>query len=158
MNPAYPTAHHWYGLHYLAATGRLDEAIAEGRGAQQLDPLSLITNTELGVAYILARQYDNAVEQLRKALEMDQGFYYAHWRLGTAYVMKGSFQDAISEYQRGETAQRRSAGAGAARARLRRFGQAGRGAQDAGPVEGDFRAPSRLGVQLGARPCGTRRA
>ncbi len=100
LNPAYPTARQWYGLHHLAATGRFDEAIAEGRLAQQLDPLSLITNAELGVIYIMARQYDRAVEQLRKTHEMDQGFYYAHWRLGTAYVVKGSFQDAILEYQR----------------------------------------------------------
>ncbi len=99
LNPAYATGHQWYGHHYLGATGRFDEAIAEGKRAQELDPLSLIINSDLGATYIYARQYDNAVEQLRRTLELDQTFYYAHWRLGMAYELKGSFPEAISEYQ-----------------------------------------------------------
>ena len=46
LNPNYPVAHAWYGG-YLAAMGRHDEAISEGRRAQELDPLSLITNAPL---------------------------------------------------------------------------------------------------------------
>jgi tetratricopeptide (TPR) repeat protein len=84
----------------LTVAGRFDEAIAEGKRSQQLDPLSLITNSDLGSTYIFARQYDKAIEQFRKTMEMDQSFYYAHWRLGVAYEMKGSFQEAIAEYQK----------------------------------------------------------
>ena len=39
-NPSYATAHEWYGL-YLTAMGRFDEALAEERRAQSLDPLSV---------------------------------------------------------------------------------------------------------------------
>src|SRR5262249_235817 len=39
LNPNYPSAHHWYSA-YFANMGRLDEAMAEGKRAQQLDPLS----------------------------------------------------------------------------------------------------------------------
>lgn len=54
LNPAYATAHQWYGHHYLAARGRFDEVIAEAKRAQELDPLSLIINADLGANYIFA--------------------------------------------------------------------------------------------------------
>ncbi len=79
---------------------RFDDAITELKRAQELDPLSLIINTDLGHTYIFAGQYDKAIEQLRKTLEMDQGFYYAHWCLGLAYQMKGSFREAQAEYEK----------------------------------------------------------
>jgi len=99
LNPNYATAHHWYSDGPLLAMGQLDEAIAEMKRAQELDPLSLIINSELGTNYIMARQYDKAIEQLRKTIEMDPTFYYAHWNLGEAYELKGSFPEALAEYQ-----------------------------------------------------------
>ena len=100
LNPNYATAHQWYGNGNLRVMGRFDEAIAEMKRAQELDPLSLVINSDVGVTYISARQYDQAIEQLRKTTEMDQGFYYAHWNLGIAYEMKGSLQEALAEYQK----------------------------------------------------------
>ena len=44
LNPNYATAHHWYGNGPLLALGRFDEAIAEGKRAIELDPLSPIIN------------------------------------------------------------------------------------------------------------------
>src|SRR6202521_622229 len=41
LNPGYATAHHWYAWH-LSLLGRFDQAIAEMKKAQNLDPLSLI--------------------------------------------------------------------------------------------------------------------
>jgi TolB-like protein/Tfp pilus assembly protein PilF len=100
LNPNYATAHHWYGCNNLLVMKRFDQAIAEGKRAQELDPLSLIINADLGYDYIYARQYDKAIEQLRKTIEMDQSFYYAHRLLGQAYELKGSYPDAITEYQK----------------------------------------------------------
>ena len=101
LNPNYATAHQWYGNGYLLAIlERFDEAIAEGKRAQELDPLSLIVNSDLGQDYFFARQYDKAIEQLRKTVEIDQSFYNAHANLGMAYEMKGSFQEALAEYRR----------------------------------------------------------
>src|SRR5712692_8771547 len=99
LNPNYATAHHWYSDGPLLATGRIDEAIAEMKRAQELDPLSLIINTEVGTNYIMARQYDKAIEQLRKTIEMDPSFYFAHWNLGEAYQLSGNFTEAFKEYQ-----------------------------------------------------------
>src|SRR3989442_1150026 len=100
LNPNYATAHQWYGNGNLRVMGRFDEAIAEMKRAQELDPLSLVINSDVGVTYISARQYGQAIEQLRKTTEMDQGFYYEHWNLGIAYEMKGSLQEALAEYQK----------------------------------------------------------
>jgi eukaryotic-like serine/threonine-protein kinase len=101
LNPNYATAHQWYGNGYLLAImGRFDEAIAEGKRALELDPLSLIVNSDLGQDYYFARQFDKAIEQLRKNVEIDPSFYMAHANLGMAYEAKGSFQEALAEYKR----------------------------------------------------------
>jgi TolB-like protein len=48
LNPNYATAHQWYACDPLRALGRFDEAIAEGKRAIELDPLSPIINSDLG--------------------------------------------------------------------------------------------------------------
>jgi TolB-like protein/Flp pilus assembly protein TadD len=99
LNPNYATGHQWYGER-LMVVGRFDETLAERKRAQELDPLSLIVNTNVALTYYYARQFDKAIDELRKVLEMDQTFYYARWNLGLCYQMKGMFSEAISEYQK----------------------------------------------------------
>ena len=100
LNPNYATAHHWYGSGPPLEVGEFDRAIAELRRAQQLDPLSLIINADLGVAFTTARRYDEAIAQLRKTIEMDPRFYYAHWNLGVALELKGELREALAEYKK----------------------------------------------------------
>jgi len=100
LNPNYPTAHQWYGSSGLAALGQFDKAIAELKRAIELDPLSLVINTDLGNTLYRARRYDEAIAQMRKTLEMDPGFYYAHWNLGSALAATGALGPAIEEYQK----------------------------------------------------------
>jgi TolB-like protein/Tfp pilus assembly protein PilF len=100
LNPNYATAHQQYGNNTLSALGRFDDAIAEGKRAVELDPLSLVINADLGMNYYYARRYDEAVTQLRKTLEMDPGYYYAHVNLGQVLAAKRAYDEAISEYQK----------------------------------------------------------
>jgi tetratricopeptide (TPR) repeat protein len=79
---------------------RLDEALAEIRRAQELDPLSLIINMDLGRIFIFRGQYDEAIAQLQKTLEMDPDFGVARFNLGVAYEGKGMYEEAIEEYQK----------------------------------------------------------
>jgi TolB-like protein/Tfp pilus assembly protein PilF len=98
LNPNYATAHQWYGRHPLTALGRLNEAIAEGKRAIELDPLSPVINTDLGQTLFMARRYEEAIAQLRKTLDIDPTFYYAHYTLGMALQLKGDVATAIAEY------------------------------------------------------------
>jgi len=100
LNPNYATGHQHYGNNTLSALGRFDEAIAEGKRAVELDPLSLVINADLGMNYYYARRYYEAITQLRKTLEMDPGYYYAHVNLGQVLAAKRAFGEAISEYQK----------------------------------------------------------
>jgi len=100
LNPNYANAHHWYAIENLTIMGQFDKALAEMRRAQELDPLSLIINANLGKTYFNARRYDEAIQQLRKTIQIDQSFFVAHHYLGSAYAMKGDFLEALAEYQK----------------------------------------------------------
>jgi TolB-like protein/Tfp pilus assembly protein PilF len=100
LNPNYATGHQQYGNNTLSALGRFDDAIAEGKRAVELDPLSLVINADLGMNYYFARRYDEAIAQLRKTLEMDPGYYYAHVDLGQALAAQRNLEGAIGEYEK----------------------------------------------------------
>ncbi len=100
LNPNYAMAHHWISSGPLSALARFDRAIAEGRRAVELDPLSLVDNVDLGWVYFAARRYDEAIAQMRKAIEIDSRSYLAHYYLGEAFQLKGQLADAIAEYRK----------------------------------------------------------
>jgi tetratricopeptide (TPR) repeat protein len=68
--------------------------------ALELDPLSLIINANLGVAYVHAGRLDEAIAQLRKTVELDGAFYYGRYNLALALELKGAIPEAIAEYQK----------------------------------------------------------
>jgi len=100
LKPDYATGHEWYAIHYLTATGRLEEAIQEMKKALELEPASLIMNTFMGATLYYAGRYDEAVDQCRRTIEMDPNFAVAHWHLGLAYEQKQVFDAAIEEFQK----------------------------------------------------------
>jgi TolB-like protein/tetratricopeptide (TPR) repeat protein len=100
LNQNYAIAHQQYGNNTLSAVGRFDDAIGEGKRAVELDPLSLVINTDMGSDYYYARRYDEAIAQLHKTLEMDPGFYIAHLVLGQVLDAKGDRDAAIVECQK----------------------------------------------------------
>ena len=102
LNPRYAPAHQWYG-DYLNVTGRRREADAEGKRAQELEPLSLITNFNVALAFYWARNYDQAIDQFQKTLELDPSFPPALVILPAAYEQKGMLEEAIAGFQRGIT-------------------------------------------------------
>lgn len=99
LNPGYATAHHWYAWH-LSLLGRFDEAIAEMRKAQSLDPLSLIINADLAEVLMLAHSYDESILQSRKTIEMDPDFALAHNQLAQAYLQKQMYLEAVAELKK----------------------------------------------------------
>jgi TolB-like protein/DNA-binding winged helix-turn-helix (wHTH) protein/Flp pilus assembly protein TadD len=99
LNPGYATAHHWYAWH-LALLRRYDEAIAEMKKAENLDPLSLVINADLAELLVLAHSYDESILQSRKTIEMDPNFGLAHNHLAQAYLKKQMNDEAVAELQK----------------------------------------------------------
>src|SRR6266571_3467915 len=99
LNPTYPTAHQWHG-EYLVSMGLFDQGVVELKRARDLDPLSLIINTNLGLNFYFARRYDLAIEQLECALELEPNFFRAHLHLGMCYERKLMYREAIAELEK----------------------------------------------------------
>ena len=100
LNPNYAIAHHWFGDSVLPALGEFDRANAEAQRALELDPLSIVNNTDSGTVYWITGRYQEAVAQFKKAIEMDPRNYTAHWGLGQALERIGDLPGAIAEYEK----------------------------------------------------------
>ncbi|HSE69029.1 MAG TPA: protein kinase, partial [Gemmatimonadales bacterium] len=99
LKTSYVMAHEWYA-EYLAALGRHDEALAEIKRAQQLDPLSVPVTRAVGWVLYFARRYDQAIEELQKALAMDADFVGARLVLWWVYVARGTPDVAIADIRK----------------------------------------------------------
>ena len=99
LNPNYALAHLWYGIQ-LDWMGRFEEGLLECNRALELEPLSLNINTNMGLHYYIARQYEQATKQLTATLVMDPNFAYAHAILGWVYLQIPTLGDAVAEAQR----------------------------------------------------------
>jgi adenylate cyclase len=86
---------------FLSAEGRSREALEQEHLALELDPLSLINNTNLGDILSSSGQIDEAIAQYRKVIGMDPHFGSAHEGLGLAYARTGRFDEAVKEIQAG---------------------------------------------------------
>jgi len=100
LDPNYSVAHHWYGAGYLAAIpGRIDEAIAELRKAQQLDPLSLGIAADLAAWLCQAGKFDEGMSRFQEILKADPDFVQAHYDLSQAYELRGMHAQALAEVE-----------------------------------------------------------
>jgi len=97
-NPNYPTAHQWYA-ECLYATGRFDEAIAQAKRAQELDPLSPIINGSLAATYLYARRYEEALEQYKKTYQMDPNIDIVDTDMAFTYALKKMYPESINAFQ-----------------------------------------------------------
>lgn len=85
---------------YLAAMGRFDEALEIAKRAQELDPLSVVINSNVGRIFYLKRQYEEAIDQYGRTIEMEPNHFLSRRRRGMAYLQKKLYEDAIAEVQR----------------------------------------------------------
>lgn len=99
LSPRYPTAHHFYG-EYMAYMGRFEEGRAELERAEDLDPTSLIIQTDYAETYVFQRQYGKADPLLRQVLRLDPMFPRAQYWLAITLLMEGKCDDARLETTR----------------------------------------------------------
>jgi TolB-like protein/DNA-binding winged helix-turn-helix (wHTH) protein len=98
LNPNYATAHQWYAEH-LSAMGRTNEALAEIKRAEELDPVSLIIGAVEAWILYFARDFDGAIAKCLKVIDMDPKFAEAYEYLKRSYDQKGMYREAISARQ-----------------------------------------------------------
>jgi TolB-like protein/Tfp pilus assembly protein PilF len=98
LKPNYAAAHNWYAA-YLNAMLRFDEAAAEQKIAEELDPLSLMIAVTAADPYYFSRQYPSAIERLQRVLRRQPEFASAHFNLGRAYLQSGMHREAITAFE-----------------------------------------------------------
>jgi len=99
LNSSLATAHNSYAF-FFTAIMRHDDALAEIKLARELDPVSLMINSDLGWAYYFARQYDQAIIQFQRALELDPSLAISQFALGHVYEQKQMFVESVAAFQK----------------------------------------------------------
>jgi TolB-like protein len=99
LDPGLAEAHQEYAM-FLAAMGRFEESIAEGKRALQLDPVSYLMNWYMSYVYYLARRYDQALEHFRQTAEMEPNRSSVYRGLGLTYEAMGRYENASAAYEK----------------------------------------------------------
>jgi serine/threonine protein kinase/Tfp pilus assembly protein PilF len=99
INPNYSTAHSWYAV-FLSSMERHEEAIAEIKIAQELDPLFIRVKVTASIVFRNARQYERAEDQLLKLIHINAELPLAHFHLGKLYLITRRYEDAIFEIEK----------------------------------------------------------
>src|SRR2546425_159677 len=102
LDPRYPTAHQWFAF-YLAAMGRLDEALVAGHTALELDPASVSIRRSVGWLYFYARRYDQACYHLSRAIAMNPTAVETYRVLALAFAQQGQWAEAERATREGMT-------------------------------------------------------
>jgi TolB-like protein/class 3 adenylate cyclase/Flp pilus assembly protein TadD len=101
LNPNSAVTHEWYSIIYLSPMGRHEEAIAHGKRAKELDPLTAYIRSDLAWAYNQARRYDEAIAECEQIRGIDPDLHLTYSCLGFAYWQKGMLEQAVAAYERG---------------------------------------------------------
>ncbi len=101
LNPSYALAHDQFGMG-LAFQGRLEEAIAEGRRAAELDPLSPQIPLDATLAFAWKGDYESARQLVKKASDLDSTLFMAPWIAGWIEIQAGKVGDAVAPFQKAE--------------------------------------------------------
>jgi len=97
LSPSSAAVHHYYGEHLLRA-GYLEEALAEGRIAMELDPISPHSAQFVARALYYLRRYDDAIDELQKALHLHPSSGISHQLLGLVWLARSkTYAEGLSE-------------------------------------------------------------
>jgi adenylate cyclase len=99
LNPNFADAR-WRRAMFLIVMGKFDEAVAEGRRALELDPLSIPVNFFMGWIYWYAGRPEDALGQVRRMIELEPEYYGAYWQRGAICLTGGRYQEAVGALRR----------------------------------------------------------
>jgi len=95
LNPNYATARQWYSR-LLNTLGRKDEALAEIKRANEIDPLSLVIISNLAGFYRERADYQTAIEQNNKILEIDPNYIAVQVTFAEIYLDQKRSAEALA--------------------------------------------------------------
>jgi tetratricopeptide (TPR) repeat protein len=78
--------------------GRFEEAIAEVRRAEILDPTSPFVSDSISQILYFARRYEEAIERSRQAIDLNPNPMTVYRWMSRAYEMNGDEQEAFAAY------------------------------------------------------------
>jgi tetratricopeptide (TPR) repeat protein len=99
LDPDDATARQWYADDIAMIGGREQEALAEVKRAQELDPQSSVINRVEGSVLVWTRHFDDAVAVCAKLAKDDPTFAIAHDCLAQAYWGKRMYPEVIEEWR-----------------------------------------------------------
>ena len=99
LNPNHATSRQWYA-ELLANLRRKDEAVAEIRKAQTLDPLSAMIQVNISFHHLSAGQYDEALVEIDKSLNLSPEFVPALNTRGRIFLAQKKIPEAIAEFEK----------------------------------------------------------
>jgi serine/threonine protein kinase/Tfp pilus assembly protein PilF len=108
LDPSSSAAHRNYSAH-LRNMGRLDEALAEARKAQEMDPLSVFPRHEEAVIFFLTGDQDAAVDRSESLLAVNPTSPLTLLILAKAKAAKGEFREALDALDEGDPERIRAA-------------------------------------------------
>jgi serine/threonine-protein kinase len=79
----------------LAASGRLDEALAEAERARELEPLLAERYSTVGMVQYYARDYGEALTSMQQAITVSPTFAPGHFGRGRVLAAVGRYDEAI---------------------------------------------------------------
>jgi tetratricopeptide (TPR) repeat protein len=96
LNPSNALARLWYA-NLLMSRRRFDESLRQAYAARDLDPFSLIVNTNIGWILHFATRHQEAVDQLTSTVALDPEYPQARWRLADALAMSGRYEESLAQ-------------------------------------------------------------
>ncbi len=99
LNPNLARAYQ-YKSSILVTMGRFGEAVEAARRGQELDPLSAIEQTTLGIRLYYARNFPAAIDQFSRTIATTGIFGVSHWGLGETYRELGRHAEAVTELKK----------------------------------------------------------
>jgi TolB-like protein len=97
LNPSGASAH-WAYAFALEKLGRTQEAMAQLKIMQQLDPVSSRSMAEAVEAHYYAHQYDVSMDLLRRLDAANPQRILLHFWFGVVYREKGLYQDSVKAF------------------------------------------------------------
>jgi TolB-like protein/lipoprotein NlpI len=89
-----PESYVFFSVGYLMPMRKFDESEEHLKRALRIDPMSLLTNTALGIHYYYAGQIEEALEQLERTASISERYYGAHRFWACALGEQGDWKEA----------------------------------------------------------------